>query len=238
MVDELIELAGLDRERPVLEIGAGTGKATAAFAARGIPVLALEPSEAMARIARRNCAEYPGVRIEVTDFERLRPADERYPLIYAGQSWHWIAPEVRYARAREALAGGGVLAAFWNRPLWSRVEQRPGWPRLTPGSRRAPRSIDGPMHPDNPDVHEQREEWDDEAALASGLDETQVRTYQWALYYSAAEYVDLLGTLSDHRLLAERTRQALLEAVAHVIESGGGRLRMAHVTRLRLAYAV
>jgi SAM-dependent methyltransferase len=236
LVDDLIELAGLDAERPILEIGAGTGKATVAFASRGLTVLALEPSEAMATLARRNCAEYPGVRIEVTDFERWRPAGERYPLIYAAQSWHWIAPEVRYARAREALAAGGVLAAFWNRPLWSRVELRQALAEAY--ARAAPDAdTDGPMNPANVDGPEEREGWADEIALAHGLDHAELRDYQWALEYSAAEYVDLLGTLSDSRLLPVRTRQALFEAVAAVIESDGGRLRMAYVTRLCLARA-
>jgi SAM-dependent methyltransferase len=219
LVDDLGALAGLDGERPVLEVGSGTGKATVAFASRGIPVLALEPSEEMASIGRRNCAGYPGVRIEVTDFERWRPGDQRYPLIFAAQSWHWIEPEVRYRRAREALAPGGVLAAFWNRPRWERVELREAlrdaYARTAPDA-----DIDGPMHP------------------ADGLGQAEVRSYEWTLDYSAAEYADLLGTLSDHRLLPKRSRCALLDAVSDAIGSGGDKLRMRFVTRLCLARAL
>jgi SAM-dependent methyltransferase len=237
LVDDLIELAGLDGAVPVLEIGAGTGKATVAFASRGIPVLALEPSEAMATLARRNCAEYPGVRIELTDFERWHPGGDRYPLIYAAQSWHWIAPGERYARARAALAAGGVLAPFWNRPFWSRVELRDelaeAYARTAPAA-----ETDGPMHPANGGGPEQQEGWAEEIALADGLAHAEVRNYEWALDYSAAEYLDLLATLSDYRLLPESTRQALSEAVAAVIEANGGRLRMAYFTRLCLARAL
>jgi SAM-dependent methyltransferase len=237
LVDDLVALAGLDGERPVLEVGSGTGKATVAFASRGIPVLALEPSEEMASIGRRNCAGYPGVRIEVTDFERWRPGDQRYPLIFAAQSWHWIEPEVRYRRAREALAPGGVLAAFWNRPRWERVELREAlrdaYARTAPDA-----DIDGPMHPANPEGPEQREDWGEEIARADGLGQAEVRSYEWTLDYSAAEYADLLGTLSDHRLLPKRSRCALLDAVSDAIGSGGDKLRMRFVTRLCLARAL
>ena len=40
--------------RRALEVGAGTGKATVLVAARGVRVLAIEPSAPMAAIARRN----------------------------------------------------------------------------------------------------------------------------------------------------------------------------------------
>jgi SAM-dependent methyltransferase len=237
LVEDLMQLAGLDGDRTVLEIGAGTGKATVAFASRGIPVLGLEPSEAMAAYARRNCARYPGVRIEVSDFERWQPDNGQYPLLYAAQAWHWIAPEVRYRKAREVLADGGVLAAFWNRPRWEGVELRPA---LTEAyARTAPAAdTDGPMHPANPDGPEQREDWAGEIALAEGLEQAEVRNYEWVREYSAAEYADLLGTLSDHRLLPKSNRCALLDAVGAVIESAGGSLKMPFVTRLCLARAV
>jgi hypothetical protein len=167
-------------------------------------------------------------------YDRSRPT---YPAALADDLIALVRPEARYTRARAALAAGGVLAAFWNRPLWSRVELRASlaelYARIAPGA-----DIDGPMHPGGPDLPEQRDEWDEQAALAAGLGEAEVRTYEWALDYSSAEYADLLGTLADHRLLTERTRRMLLEAVADAIESGAGRLRMAYVTRLRLARAV
>ena len=37
----------------MLEVGAGTGKATVLFAERGIPVVAIEPNAKMAAVARR-----------------------------------------------------------------------------------------------------------------------------------------------------------------------------------------
>ena len=94
------------------------------------------------------------------------------------------------------------------------------------------------MHPANADGPEQREDWAGEIELAEGLHRPEVRSYAWVREYSAAEYADLLGTLSDHRLLPKRSRCALLDAVSAVIESGGGKLRIPFVTRLCLARAV
>jgi SAM-dependent methyltransferase len=236
LIQDLIARARLDGSSPALEIGAGTGKATVAFAARGIPVLALEPSESMAAVARRNCAGYPQVRIEVTEFESWRPGDQRFPLVFAAQSWHWIDPKVGYERVRAALATSGILAVFWNRPVWDGVEGREA---LIDAYRRTAPNADfrGPMHPANPAGPAQREDWKGDIARAPGLDDAEIREYAWTRDYSAPEYRDLLRTLSDVRLLDPAERSALLDAVSEAIVSGGGRLRLPYVTLLYLARA-
>ena len=100
-----------------LEVGAGTGKATGLFAARGLRILGLEPSRGMAAAARVRLAGYENVAIEETGFEEWRP-ERDFRLLFSAQAWHWVTPEVRYTRAREALAEDGALAVFWNRPRW------------------------------------------------------------------------------------------------------------------------
>lgn len=61
-------LDGADRGAPVLEVGAGTGKATLALAERGLAVTCLEPDPRMAAVLRSNAAERAGL---------LRPCDTR-----------------------------------------------------------------------------------------------------------------------------------------------------------------
>ena len=126
LVDDVVEYAaaGGARSDRAVEVGAGTGKATALFAARGLNVVAIEPSAEMAQIARRNLAGYDNVTVEQTEFERWRPSGHEYGLLFSGQAWHWIAPDVRYVAARAALEDGGALAAFWNVPDWSLCDLR------------------------------------------------------------------------------------------------------------------
>src|SRR5712692_3838624 len=68
LVDDVLAYVGQVSPR-VLEVGAGTGKATVAFAARGLQILAIEPAPEMAAMASRNCEAFPGVTVEVTTFE-------------------------------------------------------------------------------------------------------------------------------------------------------------------------
>jgi trans-aconitate methyltransferase len=231
LVDDLVDLVGLDGVQAVLEVGAGTGKATAMFAARGIPVLAVEPSEEMAGVARRTFAADAKVRIERSDFETWDPAGRRFPLVFSAQAWHWVQQPAGYAKAAAALARGGLLAAFWNRPHWARSELRDAL--LATYEQTAPElaALDGSLHPGRP-YPQAEENWEEAIAAADGLTGARVRHYEWKEDYSADAYVSLLNTHSAIRVLDEDRRTALLTAVAETITDHGGRLTLPLVTRV------
>lgn len=95
-----------------LEIGAGTGKATKVFAARGIEIVAVEPDEDMRVVLER---ETQGLTVQVIDatFEsldlhRLGEVD----LLFAAAAFHWTDPETRWDRAASVLRPDGVAAFF------------------------------------------------------------------------------------------------------------------------------
>jgi SAM-dependent methyltransferase len=234
LIDDLVAWAG--DEARALEIGAGTGKATRLLAARGVAVLAIEPSAEMAAYARAATERLGDVEIVESDFERWRPDGVAFPLAYAAQAWHWVDQESGYAHARAALAPGGHLVAFWNHPAWGDTELRRAlsdvYRRTVPGL--APH---GPMHPDNSGDAGAGESWARAIAATDGLTDPSERTYDWSLDYTAHAYVELLGTQSEVRLLGEADRRALLAAVGETIERHGDRLTMPMTTHASIARA-
>jgi SAM-dependent methyltransferase len=235
VIDDLVELAGLGAGSEVLEVGAGTGKATAMFAARGMRVLAVEPSAEMAAVARRVCAAYDEVRIEQRDFERWDPAGRQFPLVFAAQAWHWDDPDVGFAKAASVLRPGGVLAAFWNRPMWARAALREV---LIEAYRQAAPEVLGetdPMHPANSPSGDEVE-WRSGVAAADGLGDVAVRDYEWSEAYTAHDYASLLQTHSTVRVMDPDRRRALVDAVGSAIESHGNALELPFVTRVYLAW--
>jgi SAM-dependent methyltransferase len=236
LVDDILEFADAGAGARALEIGAGTGKATALFAERGLRIVGLEPSAEMARIARRNTAAYGGVAIEQAEFERWSPQGA-FRLVFSAQAWHWIAPNVRYSRAREALDPGGALAVFWNRARWEgmavRAELADVYRTTAPqlGSGVGP----GPMHPAVPAAPNWWHDWENELRSAAGFVDPQIRSYPWSERYETGAYVELLQTHSDHILLEPAQREALLDGVGRVIDRHGGRLEFEYVTVVAMA---
>jgi len=235
LVDDVLEYAGVasGASNCAVEVGAGTGKATVLFAARGLDVLAIEPSAEMAAVARRNCEGYPNVRIEETEFERWRPNGHRFRLLFSGQAWHWVAPDVRYVAARASLEDRGALAAFWNVPDWSASDLRE---ELGEVYRHHGRDgdVDDPM---NPRTQSREEDWASEIAGAPGFDGAEVRRYSWPRDYTAAEYLALLGTHSACLVLDPPQREGMLTDIGGAIDARGGSFRMQFETLLCLARA-
>lgn len=236
MVDDVIDYGGIDPAASLaLEIGAGTGKATVAFASRGIGVVAIEPDPAMAAVAARNAAPFPQVRLVQSSFEDWPMDDGIVDLVFSGQAWHWVRPEVRCAKAAGVLRPDGVLALFWHRTRW-----RDDDPLRTDFDacyrRHAPElHARGPGFPGLEPDPESREH--EELQQSGSFHDVRVRHHPWEARHDADSFVALLSTQSDHRMLAADERARLLDAVSLVVADHGGTITVPYDTLLVLARA-
>ena len=229
-IDALMQCCGLAPGSRVVEVGAGTGKATELLAARGLEVTAIEPSAGMAAVARVKLASWPAVRIVESTFEDWNPS-ERCDAVVSVQAWHWVDPAVRYAHAHRALTPGGTLAAVWAFPDWDRCPEREA---LSRAYRSAPLQADFPMHPDSEPTR-LAGDWTTELAAAGGFGPAEVRRFQWSVAHTAQSYTALLQTHQDHILLADSERAGLMGEIEGAIEAQGGRLELPLTTYLCLA---
>lgn len=108
LVDAVLDYAGRPVQR-ALEIGAGTGKATRVFAARGVGVTATDPDGAMLGELRRHLPD--GVVTMQASLEDLGPTG-RFDLVFAAASLHWTEPSGRWPRIAARLQPEGVVASF------------------------------------------------------------------------------------------------------------------------------
>jgi SAM-dependent methyltransferase len=231
-IDDVLEAAGLADPARILEVGAGTGKATLLFAERGVGVVGLEPSAEMAAVARINCAMHTRVEIVESEFERWSPP-EPFEALVSAASWHWIDPARRYELAARALRAGGTLAAMWTFPEWQRCDLRGA---LADAYRvvAAQLAPDFPMHPDS-EPTKLAGDWRAEIESSPEFTAPRVRTYPWSQGYTSDGYTRLLQTHQDHILLEPAARGELLSAVRAAVEAAGGIIELPLTTRLCLA---
>jgi SAM-dependent methyltransferase len=213
--DDLAELAGLEPGSRVLEIGPGSGKATVELVRRGCAVTGVELSADLARIARR---KVPSATIEVANFEDWEPAEAEFDAICAFAAFHWIAPELRYAKPARLLRPGGVLGVVHGHhvlpgdgdPFFAEVQE--DYDAVVP-------------HPDNRAPEHPEEvgsEWGDEFRAAAVFDRVEERRHVVALPYSADDYVAVLGTFSPNLVLSPEQREELFGRIRARIEARPG----------------
>lgn len=235
LVADVLAYAG---SGPALEVGAGTGKASVAFAAHGLDLTCLEPDPRMAAVLTRNCQPYPRVSVVVDRFESWRP-DRRYQLLLSAQAWHWVDPGRRTDLAYAALAPGGAIALFWNifaavdpavHHALVAVDARHGLP---PGE--APHAHHVDEYAD--DVMRRGQEEREGLRLRGDgrFTELVTRWYRRNITYQTAGYLDLLSSISWYRLLEPGRRDAVLAEVVEVVDGHGGSITLDAVTDLTLA---
>ena len=112
--DELIDAAcaagGLTEGDRIVEVGSGTGLLTTALLARGFEVDAVEPGANMIRVAKRRVGPEAAVRVHRGRFEDVALPERTFGAVFSATAFHWIEPEIGWARAAHLLKPGGVLA--------------------------------------------------------------------------------------------------------------------------------
>ncbi|HJU36520.1 MAG TPA: class I SAM-dependent methyltransferase [Gaiellaceae bacterium] len=228
--DDLAELASLEPGSRVLEIGPGTGKATVELTRRGYAVTGIELSGDLAAIARRDVSE---AEIEVGDFETWEPQERDFDAVTAFTAFHWIAPELRYAKTARLLRPGGALAVVADPHVLPAngdsffAEVQEDYDAVVP-------------HPDNraPEAPEEIENWWAAEMRASGLfAAVEERRHLRSLVYTADEYVAVLGTFSDNLALPAEQRDELFRRIhARIAARPGGTVTKHHLLLLTVGY--
>ena len=217
--DALIDHLLAEPAPTVLDVGCGTGIASALFAARGCDVLGVEPDERMARVARQR-----GLTVEIGGFEDWDAAGRRFDLLVCGQAWHWIDPQRGSAKAAECLRPDGRVAIFWN------------FGEPEPAARAALGAVYERLEPQlERDTVLLGNGRDDRLEIAvSGLRETgrftepELLRWTWTRRYTTEEWQEHLLSHSDHQTLDPARREPLVAAVAQAVDGLGGGFDMVY----------
>jgi SAM-dependent methyltransferase len=229
LFDDIAAFARLSPGDTVLEVGCGSGQATKDFAERGYRMVAIDPGARLIEIARHKFAGVYSVEFINSTFEDWPAGRAACKLVASAQAWHWVAPDIGFAKAAAALIPGGALAVFGSvatgvdSPVDAALRQIyadhvPEYSGVPPEAWYMPA---GPV-----------------AALfeQSGLfAPVSHHGYTWSKTHSASSFVKLLSTLSYIQMLARDKREALFDAITKAIDAHGGRYELDYETHLYMA---
>ena len=110
IVDVAVERGNLRAGSRVLEVGPGTGKLTVLLAAKGLRIDAVDPGANMIEVARKRLGPEASVSFHHGRFEDVDLPAETFDAVFSATAFHWVDPDVAWAKAAAMLKGGGLLA--------------------------------------------------------------------------------------------------------------------------------
>jgi SAM-dependent methyltransferase len=228
LIEDVVSYAGLKPKDGILEVGCGAGQATKGFASRGFPILAIDPGPKLLASARESLAGFENVEFLESTFEAWPASQGKFRLIIAAQSWHWVSPEVRFAKAAASLSPNGSLAVFGHVPvgmppaLVARFREiylrHTGKWGLPPEAWYLP---DGPF-----------KRWFDESGLFGPVEH---RSYSWKWRHTTSSYANFLRTKSEHQMQESAKREEMLGEIGRAIDEHGGEVTLDCETHLYIA---
>lgn len=221
--EALIARTGLGPGKTVLEIGPGTGQATEPILKTGCDYLAIELGGHLAGFMRDKFSGYPNFRIVNADFETCDFGGEKFDLVFSASAIQWIPEALAFTRSLELLKSGGTLAMMVLRgdyrtpdeALYDEIES----------------VYDEYFRPEIPYTRK----FDYGRAADYGFAGLQKLEFHSQREYTADDYVEYLGTHSDHIVLKEPFRSKFFGGVRAAILRHGNRLVFSDTVILFLA---
>ena len=230
----IFDYISIDERSCVVEVGSGGGQATGPILEKGCRLTAVEYGEKFSKLLKEKFKDYPGFSVITGKFEDTELDENAYDLVFSASAFHWVPEQIGYEKVFSILKKGGAFARFANHPFKDK-----GNPALS-------------MEMDNiydeyyytyynrkrePITEYTEQQAKDRAMIAEKYGFTDIR---YALFtrervFSAKEYIQLLGTYSDHIAIEETVRRKFFSKIEEAIDAHGGTITIYDTIDLQLA---
>ncbi|MDD2877513.1 MAG: class I SAM-dependent methyltransferase [Acidiphilium sp.] len=214
----LTDRCDLGIDSTTLEIGPGTGIATASLLARGTSRLhAIEPD---ARFAAHLRHAFPNraLTLDETPFENARLPAASFTLGVAATSFHWIDQRSGLRKIYAALAPGGWWAMWWTHFGRATTDNFQAATRHLFTIAAPPRiAAPGPRLPFDLDRTARLHD-----LTAAGFVDVRADAWQWTQRYDTTRLVGLYATFSAVTALPPAQRQIFLAGIARIADEQFG----------------
>lgn len=234
LYNTIFEYIPVDENSNVLEIGTGGGQATAPVLMTGCQLTAVEYGRQFSDLLKEKFKDFPKFSVITDKFENTQLKNNSYDLVFAASAFHWIEEKIGYEKVFDILKSGGAFARFANHPYRDK------------GNMQLSAEIDEiydeyyyPFHnkKHTPLTEYTEEQARDRALIAEkyGFTDIKYALFQRQRVFTAKEYIQLLGTYSDHISIEESVRTKFFSKIEEAINRHGGTITIYDTIDMELA---
>jgi len=218
----------------VVEVGSGGGQATLPLLKTGCRLTAVEYGEQFSELLKDKFKEYCNFSVITGKFEDVVLEESAFDLVFSASAFHWVPEKIGYEKVYSILKSGGVFARFANHPYRDK-----GNPALSKVIDEIYEEYYNKFHNKKREVlTEYSEEQAKERAMIAGkygFTDMRYALFKRERVFSAKEYIQLLGTYSDHVAIEETIRNAFFSKIEEAINNHGGSITIYDTIDLQLA---
>ncbi len=237
---KLFEYIPIDSSSKVVEIGIGAGQATVPILKTGCFLTAVEYGKNFSKLCIEKFKEYKNFSVINDKFENVFFPESQFDLVYSATAFHWIPENIGYSKVYNMLKPGGVFARFAIHPfpdkknpaLLAEIDQ------LYLKYYCEYYGKDTQFKKELQAIKEySEEETMQKAKIAEKYGFVDIN---YAMFYrtrtlSAKEYIELLGTYSDHIAIEEKVRNEFFAKIEETINRYDGTFTIYDTIDLELA---
>jgi len=218
----------------VVEVGSGGGQATGPMLMTGCRLTAVEYGEHFSDLLKEKFREHKNFSVITGKFEETDFRDNAYDLVFSASAFHWVPEKIGYEKVFSMLKPGGVFARFANHPYRDK-----GNPALSAEIDDLYEEYFYSFHNKKrvPLIEYTADDARKRAEIAEkyGFADSQYAIFHRERVFSAKEYVELLGTYSDHIAIEEKIRMEFFGKIEEAIQNHGGTITIYDTIDLQLA---
>ncbi len=230
----LFKYIPINENSNVVEVGSGGGQATTPILTTGCRLTAVEYGEQFSELLKEKFKEYQNFSVITGKFEDTVFEDNAFDLVFSASAFHWVPEKTGYEKVFSMLKSGGAFARFANHPY-----HNTGNPALSQEIEEIyDQYYNKYYHKERKPISEYTEQQAREQAMIAGkygFSDISYELFYRERIFSAEEYIELLGTYSDHIAIIENIRTEFFAKIEEAINKHGGMITIYDTIDLQLA---
>ena len=230
----IFEYHHIDKSSKLIEIGIGGGQASSPFLNTGCELTAIEYGENLSDLCRAKFKDFPKFKVVTGKFEDINIEENAYDMIYSASAFHWVPEELGYTKVYSSLKSGGAFVRFANHPFRCKNE-----PELSNAIDEIYERYYYSYYDKAPaaplEYTEEAAKLRADIALKYGFKDVTDKLFHRIREFNAQEYIQLLGTYSDHIAIKPPIRERFFNEIQKAIEVYGGTIKLYDTLDLQMA---